>query len=129
MGHAVASEGQITRLDRSAKGRPMEIDRARDRLRPDGNQSHRGVNFRPACDEDVLLHQVACKLGETITFAVTVKHRAEDKPEIATGVRGYAARPVLHADVDHATHEQAKQMKVGKEGSVGKDKEHTHCGL
>jgi hypothetical protein len=31
------------------------------------------VNFRLTCDEAVLLDQVACKLGETITLTVTVK--------------------------------------------------------
>ena len=114
--HAVASEGQIARLDRGAKGRPHEIDRGRDRLRPEGNHSHRVVDLRLVGDEAVLLDQVACELGETITLAVTVKDRAEDSPEIAIGVRGSAARPVLHADVHHAAHVQATQMEVGKVG-------------
>ena len=78
--HAVASVGQITRLNRGAKGRPSEIDRGRDRLRPDGNRSHRDVDLRLTGDEAVLLDQVACELGETITLAVTVKDRAEHKP-------------------------------------------------
>src|SRR5260370_13048818 len=96
MDHAVASEGQITRLDRSAKGRPSEIDRARDRLRPDGNQSHRGVNFRPTCDEAVLLHQVPCKLGETITLLEPAKHPPEGQPHLPTAPRAYPARPLPH---------------------------------
>ena len=29
----------------------------------------------------MLLDQVACELGETITLAVTVKDRSEDRPE------------------------------------------------
>jgi hypothetical protein len=34
LAHAVASEGQITRLNGNAKGRPIEIDRGRDRPGP-----------------------------------------------------------------------------------------------
>ncbi len=37
MGYAVTSKGQIPGLDRSANARPSEIDRARDRLRPEGS--------------------------------------------------------------------------------------------
>ena len=106
--HTVASEGQITRLDRGAKGRPHEIDRGPDRLRPEGNPSHRVVDLRTVGDEAVLLDQVAGKLGETITLTVTVKDRAEDKPEKGIAVRGSAAHPVLHADLHHAAREQAK---------------------
>ncbi len=62
----------------------------------------------------MFLDQVACELGETIPLAVTMKDRAEDAPERAIGNRGYAARPVLHADVSHATQEQATQMVIGK---------------
>ena len=78
--HAVASEVHIPCLDRAAKGRPHEIDRGRDRLRPEGNHSHRVVDLRPVGDEAVLLDEVACELGETIALAVTVKHRAEHNP-------------------------------------------------
>jgi hypothetical protein len=49
--HTVASEGQITRLDRGAKSRPHEIDRGRDWLRPESNYSHRVVDLRLICDE------------------------------------------------------------------------------
>src|ERR1700677_4729071 len=129
MDHAVASESQIPHFDRSAKGRPSEVYRARDRLCPDGNGSHRRVGLCLAVDEAVLLDQVASELGETITLAITVKHRAEGKPQKAKGVRGYTARPVLHADVHHAAQEQAKQMEVGKGGGVCKDQQWTHCGL
>src|ERR1700722_4177821 len=129
MDHAVASESQIPRLDRSAKGRPSEVYRAGDRLCPDGNCSHRREDLCLAGDETVLLDQVAFELGETITLAITVKHRAEGNPEKATGVRGYAARPVLHAEIHHAAQEQAKQMEVGKVGGVCKDHQWTHCGL
>ena len=70
MVHAVASEGQITRLNRGAKGRPHEIDRDRDRLRPECIRSHRVVDLSLVGDEAVFLDQVACKLGETITLMV-----------------------------------------------------------
>ena len=36
--HAKASEGRITRLNRGANARPQEIDRGRDRLRPNGDR-------------------------------------------------------------------------------------------
>ena len=66
------------------------------------------VDFRPVGDEAVLLDEVACELGETITLAVTVKGWSEEKSEKATGVRGSAAYPVLHADVHHAAEVQAR---------------------
>ena len=113
LGHAVASVGQIPRLGRGAKGRLEKFDRGRDRLRPQGNVSHRKVDFCPVRHEAGLLDQVAGELGETITFAVTVKHRAEEHPEAGIGVCGRAAHPVSHADVHHAAQEQAIQMKVG----------------
>jgi hypothetical protein len=94
----------------------MEIDRARDRLRPDGNSSHRVLDACLVSDEAVLLHQVISELGETITLAVTVKDRAEGKAEKATSKRGCAARAVPQADVHHAAQEQTKQMDVGNVG-------------
>ena len=108
LGYAVAGVSQIPRLGRGAKGRPREIDRGCDRLGPHSNYSHREVDPCPVSDKAVLLDQIACELGETITFAVSVKHRAEDAPEAGQPVRGSAARPVLHADVHHAAHEQVK---------------------
>src|ERR1700728_824011 len=105
MDHAVASKSQIPHLDRSAKGRPREVDRARDRLCPDGNCSHRRVGLCLTGDEAMLRDKVATELGETITLAITVQHRAEGKPQKAKGVRGYAARPMLYADVYHAAQE------------------------
>src|SRR5260370_5724559 len=47
-------------------------------------------------------------------YAFNLYHRSEHKPAMAIGVRGSAARPVLHADVHHATHLQAPQAEVGK---------------
>src|SRR6202030_951012 len=78
--HAVASEGQITRLNRGAKSRPHEIDRGLDWLCPVGNYSHRMVGLRLVGDKAVLLDKVAGEFGESIPLAVTVKDRAEDKP-------------------------------------------------
>ena len=40
----------------------------------------RDVNFRLTRDEAMLLDQVACKLGETITLTVTVKEPPSSKP-------------------------------------------------
>ncbi len=104
----VASGGQIPRLGRGAKGHPIEIDRDRDRLRPEGNYCEICVSLPLVGDKAVLLDQVAGELGETVSIAVTVKHRAEDRPKSSIGMRGRAARPVLNADVHHAAHEQAK---------------------
>jgi len=42
----VASGSQIPGLGCSAKGRPIEIERGRDWLRPDRNYSHRVLNLR-----------------------------------------------------------------------------------
>ena len=56
----------------------------------------------------MFLDQVAGELGESIPLAVTMKDRAEDAPEMGIAVRGSAAHPVLHAEVRHAAHEQAK---------------------
>src|SRR6266853_1677217 len=86
--HAVASEGQITRLNRGANGRPSEIDRGRDRLRPDGNRSHSGVNFRVTCEEAVLLDQIAGEFGETVGIAVPVKDGSEKSCPKNIGLRG-----------------------------------------
>ena len=80
----IASIGQITGLNRCAKAGLPEIDRGRDRLCPGGNHPGRDVNFRPDCDEAVLLDQVARKLGETIAITVTVK-AAEPKHEPQNG--------------------------------------------
>src|ERR1700691_1246754 len=129
MDHAVASESQIPHLDRSAKGRSSEVYRARDRLCPDGNGSHRRVGLCPAGDEAMLLDQVASEHGGTITLMITVKHGTEGGPQKSKGVRGYGARPVLHAEVHHAAQEKAKQMEVRKGGGVGKDQQWAHCGL
>src|SRR4029077_15532958 len=92
LGHAVAGVGQIPGLACRAIGRPREIDRARDRLRPEGNHAHRVVDPCLVGDEVVLLDEIACKPAETISLAVTVKHRAEDHPEAGKSVRGSAAR-------------------------------------
>src|ERR1700682_812426 len=107
LAHAVASVGQTTRLGRGAKGRPHEIDRGPDRLRPEGHRSHRMVDLRMIGDKGVLLDKVAGEFGESIPLAVTVKDRAEDIPEKGIAVRGSAAHPVLQADVHYAAHDQA----------------------
>jgi hypothetical protein len=103
--HRVASESQITRLNRGAKGCPREIDRGPDRLRPKGNQCHRVMDLGLVGDEAVLIDQIACKLGETITPTVTVKDRADNKTEKDIAVRRSTAHSVLHADVHHAARE------------------------
>src|SRR5271165_3043151 len=118
MVHSVASERQIPRFGGAAKGRPIEIDHARNRLGPEGNYSRGVVDFCLIGDETVLLDEIACEPGETITLAATVKDRSKDNPEKGTGVRGCAARPVLHADVRHAAQEQAIQMEVGERGGA-----------
>ena len=66
------------------------------------------VDFRMVGDEAVFFDHVTRELGESIPLAVTVKDWAEDMPEDAIGVRARAARPVLHAEVHHAAHEQGK---------------------
>src|ERR1700693_2110773 len=76
----------------------------------------RDAFFCPEGDEAVLLDQVTCELDETITRAVTVKARAENRPEPVIGLRDGAAHPVPQADVHHAAQQQAKQMQVGKVG-------------
>src|SRR5260221_914259 len=96
LAHAVASVGQTTRLNRGAKGRPHEIDRGPDWLRPEGNRSHRMVDLRVIGDKAVLLDKVAGEFGESMALVVTVKDRAEDIPENGITVRGSAARPVPH---------------------------------
>jgi hypothetical protein len=53
----------------------------------------------------VLIDQIACKLGETITLTVTVKDRADNKTEKDIAVRRSTAHSVLHADVHHAARE------------------------
>ena len=63
------------------KARPHEIDRGPDRLRPEGDGSHRIVELCPVGDEAVLLDKVARELGETVTLAVTVKDRPEDRSQ------------------------------------------------
>ncbi len=126
---AQASKVQITPLNREAKACPHEIDHARDRLRPKGNRCHRVVGLRLVGNKAVLLDQVAGELGETVGVAVTVKHRPEHSPPIAIGMRGSAARPVLHANADHAAHLQAKQPEVSKVGGRTKDREDLHGGL
>ncbi len=107
-GHIVAGGGQRPRLCRGAKGRPTGLDRARDRLCPEGNYSHREVDFCLTGDEAVFLDQVASELGETIPVTVTVKDWPEDGPEIGTAERGRATHPLLRADVHHTAYEQAK---------------------
>ncbi len=55
---------------------------------PEGNGSYRDVNLRPTSDEAAaLLDKVARKLGETMTFNVTMKHGAEYNPPIAIAMR------------------------------------------
>src|ERR1700682_6843947 len=93
--HAVASGGQAPRLGRGAKRRPHEIDRGPDRLRPEGNRSHRMVDLRMIGDKAVLLDKVAGEFGESIPLAVTVKDRAEDIHEKGIALARSAARRVL----------------------------------
>ncbi len=108
MVQTIASEGQITCLDRGTKGCPHEIDRGADRLRPERNRSRRVIDLRLGGDEAVLLDQVACKLGEPISLIVTVKDWAGDKPENGKADRGSVAHPVLQADLHHEARDQAK---------------------
>ena len=105
----------ITRLGRGTKGRPIEIDRGRDRLRPDGNDAHREIDLCPVGEKAVLLDKIASELGETIPLAVPVKDRPEKHPEVGTAVCRRAARPVVQADVHHAAQEQVIQIDVGVE--------------
>src|SRR5260370_27986837 len=127
--HTVTGEGQITRLNRGANGHPIEVDRGGDRLRPEGNYSHRVVDPRLVGDEAVLLDQVAGEFGETLAIAVTVKDRSEHSPQIAIGVCGSAARPVLHADLHHAAQMQTAQTEVAKIGAGSKHPQELHSGL
>ena len=76
--HAIAGDGQIPGLGCRAKGRPQEIDRACDWLRPDGNDSHHMVDLRAVGDEAVLLDKVAGELGESIALTVAVKYGSKD---------------------------------------------------
>ena len=71
------------------------------------------MDFCLTGNEAVLLDQVACKLGETITIAVTAKDWAKDGSEPGTADRGRATRPVLQADLHPEAQVQAKQMEVG----------------
>src|SRR6266404_4399683 len=76
--HTVASESQITRLNRGPEGCPHEIDCGCDRLRPDGDVSHCVVDLGLVGDEAVLLDKVACELHEAITVGVAMEDRAEE---------------------------------------------------
>ena len=67
--HAVAGVGQIPRFDCGAKGRLIEIERGRDRLRPESSDPDRMVDLRPVGDEAMFLDKVTGKLGETIALA------------------------------------------------------------
>jgi hypothetical protein len=96
--HAVASGCQIPRLGRSAKGPPIEIDCCRDWLCPEGNYSHREMDFCLTGEEAVFLDQVASELGETIPLTVTLKDRTEDGPEISPAARGRAAYSMPRVD-------------------------------
>ena len=66
------------------------------------------VDLRTIGNEAVFLDQVASEYCESIPVEITMKDRAEDVPEDPKGVRGRAARPVLHAYVHHAANEQGK---------------------
>src|ERR1700693_5203434 len=102
MPHAVAGVSKIPGLRRGAKGRPIEIDRGREWLRPESHASHRCVDLCPAGDEAVPIDELTREFGEPIALAITVKDRAEDVPKTATAVCGRAAYPVPQADVHHA---------------------------
>ena len=65
------------------------------------------VDLRMVGDKAVLLDKVAGEFDETEGIAVAVKDRSEHRPPIAIGVRGRAARPVLHANLHQAAPEQA----------------------
>src|SRR5258708_38721506 len=97
LAHAVASVGQTTRLGRGAKGRPHEIDRGPDRLRPEGNRSSGMVDPRMVGDKAGLLDGVAGGVGETVGIAVTGEDRSENGPPMAIARRGRTARPALRA--------------------------------
>ena len=105
----IASLGQIARLNRGGNARPIEIDHGRERLGPGGDRPKGGVDFRPVCDEAVLVKQVARKLGETIAISVTAKGCPKCNPKICVAGSGIHACPVLQADGHHAANLQAKQ--------------------
>ncbi len=115
----VAGVDPITRLDRYAKGRPAEIDHARDRLGPPGSDCAEYVDLRLVRNKVVLLDKITSDLGETITLIVAMKQPPEEKPEATAGVRGTAAHAVLHTDIHHAARKQANQMEIGKVGDRG----------
>ncbi len=127
--HAVACEGQITHLGRGAMARAHEIDRGRDRLRPEGNRSNRVIDLSLIRDKPLLLDKVAGESRKAMAIAVTVKDRSENKPEIGIGVRRSATRPMPHADIHHAADVQAIQMEVCKVRGGDKDCQHLHGGL
>jgi hypothetical protein len=73
LNHAKASQGQISRLNHGARGRAHQVDGGRNRLRPEGNPSHRVVNVCTLGDKAVFLHQVASDFGEAVGISITVK--------------------------------------------------------
>src|SRR5260370_6063802 len=107
----------------------MKIICSRDRLRPDGSSSHRSVDLCSVGEEAMLVDQIACELGETVTVVVTVKHWAKEDPERATSVGERTACAVLQADVHHAAQEQTQQMGVDKISRLEQGREETHSGL
>jgi hypothetical protein len=88
-------------------GRPHEIDRSRDRLRPEGDRSHRILDLRMIVDKAVLFDKITGEFDETVGITVTMKDRSEHGTPGTIRVRGSAICPVLHADLHLAAREQA----------------------
>src|ERR1700709_2766181 len=116
MEHSVARVGQVPRPGRGAKGPPDEIDRGRQRMRPERGDCRRILNLRSIREKAVFLDQVASQLGETKALGVTRKSRSEAEPQVATGMRGSAVHPVLHAEIQGAAQFQTKKIAIGNVG-------------
>ncbi len=85
--HTDASEDRITSLNRVTKPCRSKSIAVAIGWSPEGNGSYRDVNLRPTLDEAALLDKVARKLGETMTFAITMKYGTEHNPPMAIGMR------------------------------------------
>src|SRR5260370_34514147 len=94
---AVARERQIARLHRRPNARPHAIERARDRLGPVRDSSHRVVDSRLIRDETMLGYNVAGAFRETIAISGAGKEGAAPGAAIATGIGRSAPSPALDA--------------------------------
>ena len=90
--HTIASVGRIARLGCGPKGRPMEINRTRDRLRPEGNYSHGKVDLSAVGAE---LNRSIAYASEIITRNSQLFHHSVQgrpgQPEASRGSANYAA--------------------------------------